>query len=166
MDSYDDSQWTLANNTTSVNGARELTTPVSLYAGDYGVGDPIFPLQSKILTLSSITSELIFSEAILLPLEPSRESLSSWVVVMRLDIPSGSTILSWEHQAEAHLPPRRHLPPNFHPRWVKTQTMFLLSSLYGNPAKTRIWDADMFAIGKYGLQREWVWWNHSPLMIF
>lgn len=77
MDSYDDSQWTLANHTTSENGARGLTTPVSLYAGDYGVGDPILPLWSVILKIYSITSELIFSEAILLPLETSRESLSS-----------------------------------------------------------------------------------------
>ncbi|KAF5014460.1 hypothetical protein F66182_14544, partial [Fusarium sp. NRRL 66182] len=36
MDTYDDSGWTPANKTTSVNGARGLTTPVSLYAGDYG----------------------------------------------------------------------------------------------------------------------------------
>ncbi|GIJ92709.1 hypothetical protein Asppvi_001987 [Aspergillus pseudoviridinutans] len=40
----DDSKWTVANHTTSANRARELTTHVSLYTGDYGyhVGAHLF----------------------------------------------------------------------------------------------------------------------------
>ena len=34
--SYDDSLWTVADHTTSNNTARNLTTPTSLYASDYG----------------------------------------------------------------------------------------------------------------------------------
>lgn len=34
---YDDSQWLKADNKTTVNGARKLTTETDLYAGTYGV---------------------------------------------------------------------------------------------------------------------------------
>jgi hypothetical protein len=36
QDNYDDSLWTVANLTITANSARNLTTPVSLYASDYG----------------------------------------------------------------------------------------------------------------------------------
>lgn len=59
---YDDSKWVSASNTTTVNGARGLTTPTDLYSGTYGVSIPlIHQTHLGLLTQSAIVSYWVHS---------------------------------------------------------------------------------------------------------
>ena len=97
---YDDSQWLKADNKTTVNGARKLTTDTDLYAGTYGVStaslaliQPITPLDTALtrdVVFPSITTETFSIRAILRLLATRPISGLRSMAAKPLRFPSGS----------------------------------------------------------------------------